>query len=90
MLGELLGCRANLIGEIQGLLVDEQFLKLESHSAAPGQESRAVESRPSKEEKVYRSVESKPQEKLSVPEALLLYFLFSTLYWPSANRGDRI
>lgn len=50
--GKLLGETADLIGEVDGLLVDEEFLELERHSAALGEDSRAVESRPSREEKV--------------------------------------
>jgi hypothetical protein len=57
------------------------ILELESHSAAPEEESRAVERRPSREEKIERSATSNALEKLSGVNALLLYFLFSTLYF---------
>jgi hypothetical protein len=62
-------------------LVDQEFLELESHSAAPEEVSRAVESRPSREEKVDCSRTSTSLENLPVLNALLLYFLFSTLYF---------
>jgi hypothetical protein len=46
------GIRAENVGEIDGLLVDEQLLELKGHLAAPRKVSRAVESRPTREEKV--------------------------------------
>lgn len=37
--GELLGRTADLVGKIEGFLVDQQLLEVESHLAAPGEES---------------------------------------------------
>ncbi len=52
---------------------------------------RAVESRPSREEKVDWLANSNALEKLSGVKALLLDFLFSTVYFCEAeNRGDWI
>jgi hypothetical protein len=61
-------------------LVDEELFESESHSTALEEESRAVESRPSREEKVDWPAQSNAFEKASGGKTLLLYFLFSTLY----------
>lgn len=48
---ELFGFATNFIREIHRLLIDEKLLEMESHPADLEEESRAVESRPSRKEK---------------------------------------
>ena len=82
---------ADLVCEVNGLL-DEKLLELERHLLLQKKrvESRAVDR--VEKRKAIGSRRPTPRENLSAVNALLIYFLFSTLYfWPEAkNRGDRI
>ena len=57
---------------------------------APEEESRAVESRPRRQEKVDWHSNSNAPEKLSDAQALLLYSLFSTLYFRRSRKSGRL
>ncbi len=93
--GELLGKRCKLRRRSRGTFGRPAAFELEGHSAAPGEESRAVESRPSKKRKStsWQTKLKRPGETLGCESSTaLLSLLYSLFFGPEGpkNRGGGI
>jgi len=72
-------CGPMKVGGGDRLLANEQFFEGEGHTASRGEESTAVESRPSRKEKVCEFAGPSDLKNLLAIETLFFYFLFSAL-----------